>query len=229
MADDSGAMANGSYVENFESVTATDEHTVEIKLKQPSASMLAIDVPIVPQHVWENVGNIADFSNEESIPDRRQRAVDPLTDYKRNESITLEANEDYWRGAPGFDRLIFRFYKDQDAVVEALRKGEVSFVSGLTALQAQALESEDDIHVNHAVGKRFAGLTMNPGAEAKNGEPIGDGNPALKDPQVRTAILHAIDRYAPSRSASTAGTSSPTAATSPRGTATTTGSPTTPR
>ncbi len=195
MADDSGAMANGSYVENFESVTATDEHTVEIKLKEPSASMLAIDIPIVPQHVWENVGNIADFSNEESYPIVGNGPW-ILSDYKRNESITLEANEDYWRGAPGFDRLIFRFYKDQDAVVEALRKGEVSFVSGLTALQAQALESEDDIHVNHAVGKRFAGLTMNPGAEAKNGEPIGDGNPALKDPQVRTAILHAIDRDA---------------------------------
>ncbi|HWM72981.1 MAG TPA: ABC transporter substrate-binding protein [Nocardioides sp.] len=195
MADDSGAMANGSYVENFESVTATDEHTVEIKLKQPSASMLAIDIPIVPQHVWENVDNIAKFSNEEEYPIVGNGPW-TLTDYQRNESITLEANEDYWRGAPGFDRLIFRFYKDQDAVVEALRKGEVSFVSGLTALQAQALESEDDIHVNHAVGKRFAGLTMNPGAEAKNGEPIGDGNPALKDPQVRTAILHAIDRTA---------------------------------
>ena len=124
MADDSGAMANGSYVENFESVTATDEHTVEIKLKEPSASMLAIDIPIVPQHVWESVGNIADFSNEESYPIVGNGPW-ILTDYKRNESITLEANKDYWRGAPGFDRLIFRFYKDQDAVVEALRKGEV--------------------------------------------------------------------------------------------------------
>jgi peptide/nickel transport system substrate-binding protein len=195
MADDSGVMANSSYVENFESVTATDEHTVEITLKQPSASMLAIDIPIVPQHVWEGVDNIGKFSNEESYPIVGNGPF-VLTDYQRNESITLEANEDYWRGAPGFDRLVYRFYKDQDAVVEALRKGEVDVVNDLTGLQADALEGEDDIHVNHGVGKRFVGLTMNPGAEAKNGEPIGDGNPALQDPQVRTAILHAIDREA---------------------------------
>jgi len=195
MEDDSGAMANSSYLDNVESVTATDEHTVEIKLARPSASMLAIDIPIVPEHVWEQVENPGDFSNEDEYPIVGNGPW-ILTDYQRNESLTLEANEDYWRGAPGFDRLVYRFYKDGDAVVEALRKGEVSFVSGLTTLQAQALENEQDIVVNEAVGKRFAGLTLNPGAEAKNGESIGDGNPALRDPEVRTAILHAIDREA---------------------------------
>ncbi len=195
MDDESGAMANGSYVTNFESVTATDESTVEIKLKEPTASMLAIDIPIVPKHVWEQVDDISDFANEGDYPIVGNGPF-VLTDYQRNESITLEANPDYWRGAPGFDKLVYRFYKDQDAVVEALRKGEVSFITGLTTLQAQALENEDDVHVNEAAGKRFAGLTMNPGAEAKDGTPIGDGNPALRDPEVRTAILHAIDRDA---------------------------------
>ena len=110
-------------------------------------------------------------------------------------------------------------------MVEALRKGEVSFVSGLTALQAQALESEDDIHVNHAVGKRFAGPDHEPrrrGQERRadrRRQPGTEGSAgAHRDP--------ARDRpRRPSRSASTAATSSPTAATSPRATATTTGSP----
>jgi peptide/nickel transport system substrate-binding protein len=195
MDDDSGAMANGNFVENFESVTATDEHTVTIELKKPQATMLALDIPIVPEHVWSKVDDVTDFSNEGSYPIVGNGPW-TLTGYKRNESITLEANEDYWRGAPGFDRLVYRFYKDQDAAVEALKKGEVSFVSGLTSLQAEALENQDDIAVNVAVGKRFAGFTINPGAEAKNGEPIGDGNPALQDQAVRTAILHAIDRDA---------------------------------
>lgn len=195
MEDDTGAMANATFVENFKSVTAVDDRTVEIELERPQATMLALDIPIVPEHVWSEVDNIAKFGNEDSFPIVGNGPF-VLTDYQRNESITLEANEDYWRGPPGFDRLVYRFYKDGDAVVEALRKGEVSFVSGLTALQADALEGEDDILVNRAVGKRFAGLTLNPGAEAKNGEPIGDGNPALRDQDVRTAILHAIDREA---------------------------------
>lgn len=195
MDDTTGAMANANFVSNFESVTATDEYTVEIKLAKPQANMEALDIPIVPEHVWEEVDNIAEFTNEDKYPIVGNGPF-VLTDYARNESITLEANEDYWRGAPGFDRLVYRFYKDQDAAVEALKKGEVSFFADLTPLQAESLKQEEDIKVNVAVGKRFAGLTVNPGAEAQNGTPIGDGHPALRDPAVRTAILHAIDRGA---------------------------------
>jgi len=193
--DETGAMANANYVESFESVTAVDEYTVEVTLSEPQATMETLDIPIVPQHVWENVDNIAKFSNEDEHP---IVGSGPwiLTDYNRNESITLEANEDYWRGAPGFDTLIYRFYKDQDAAVEALRKGEVSVFADLTSLQAEALQNEDTVAVNVAVGKRFVALTINPGAEAQNGEPIGNGHPALQDQIVRTAILHAIDRDA---------------------------------
>lgn len=193
MSDKSGAMANSSFVENFESVTATDEHTLEIKLKTPQATMEAIDIPIVPKHVWEKVDNPGKFSNEGKYPIVGNGPW-ILTDYKRNESISLEANKDYWRGAPGFDKLTFRFYKDSDALVEALKKGEIAFAPELTGIQADALKNEDDIEVSAAIGKRFTGFTINPGAEAQNGGPIGDGHPALRDQKVRTAILHAIDR-----------------------------------
>jgi peptide/nickel transport system substrate-binding protein len=91
MEDDSGAMANANFVENFESVTAVDETTVEIRLKRPSAIMLALDIPIVPQHVWEGVDDIGEFSNEDQYPIVGNGPW-ILTDYQRNESITLEAN-----------------------------------------------------------------------------------------------------------------------------------------
>lgn len=195
MNDPAAAEANGNFVENFESVTATDEFTVEIKLSQPQATMLALDVPILPEHIWSDVQDFGEFNNDEQFP---VVGNGPwiLTEHQPNESITLEANEDYWRGAPEFDKLVLRYIDDADAQVEALRAGEVDFVSDLTPAQANALENEDNITVNQADGKRFQGMTLNPGAQLQDGTQFGDGHPALQDPVVREALVHTIDREA---------------------------------
>lgn len=195
MTDPDAAEANGNFVENFESVTATDEHTVEITLGEPQVTMLALDVPILPKHKWENVDNFAEFNNDEEFP-IVSNGPWVLTDYQVNQSVTFEANQDYWRGAPGFDKLILQYIEDPDAQVEALRNGEVDFVFNLTPAQYNALENESNITVNKAVGKRFQGMTLNPGAKLQDGTPFGDGHPALQDPEVRKALVHTIDREA---------------------------------
>ncbi|GAA3734924.1 peptide/nickel transport system substrate-binding protein [Spinactinospora alkalitolerans] len=193
MEDDAAATANGNFVANFEEVTAPDESTVEITLAEPQATMLALDIPILPEHIWSGVEDYAEFNNDQDFPIVGSGPF-RLTDYEQNRSITLEANPDYWRGAPEFDELVFRYYKDKDAMVEALRTGEVSFVEGLTPAQAESLAGEDNITVNDATGKRFMGFTVNPGAEARNGDPVGDGHPALQDRVLRQAIMRAIDK-----------------------------------
>lgn len=193
MTDEAAATANGNYVENFEAVTALDPHTVEIAISEPQVTMLGLAVPIVPAHIWRDVDDFATFNNDQQFPVVGNGPF-ILTEFQVNEFIRLEANEDFRDGRPGFDELVFRYYNDQDAMVEALRRGEVSLVHNLTPAQAAALENEPDITVNAAGGKRFAAYTVNPGAEARNGEPIGDGHPALQDQAVRQALMHTLDR-----------------------------------
>ncbi|BFO15804.1 hypothetical protein SHKM778_21920 [Streptomyces sp. KM77-8] len=111
--------------------------------------------------------------------------------------MRLKSNKEFWRGAPKFDELVFRYYKDQDAAVSALRKGEVSFVAGspsLTPAQSDSLKRDKNIRVNDAPGRRFYALATNPGAKAKNGEKVGDGHPSLLDRRVRNALFRAVDR-----------------------------------
>lgn len=195
MKDEAAASANGNFVENFESVSAPDPRTLVVKLKAPQATMLALDVPILPKHKWEGVGDYAKFNNDQEFP---VVGSGPwiLSDYDVNNSITLVPNKEFWRGAPKFDKLVFRYIDDADAQVEALKAGEVSFVSGLTPAQARALESVDNITVNKAKGKRFQAITINPGARLQDGTAFGDGHPALKDPVVREALVRTIDREA---------------------------------
>ncbi|MFE7895596.1 ABC transporter substrate-binding protein [Streptomyces sp. NPDC057412] len=196
MTDQGAATANGSFVANFRKVTAPSPTKLVIELKKPQATMTALDVPIVPKHVWEKVDDYSEFNNDKNFPIVGNGPF-ILTDYKPDSYVRLKANKDFWRGAPKFDELVFRYYKDQDAAVAALRKGEVSFVSGspaLTPAQASSLKSEKNIKVNDAPGRRFYALAVNPGARAKNGDTFGDGDPSLKDERVRHALFMAVDR-----------------------------------
>lgn len=198
MTDEGAATSNGSFVGNFEKVTAPSPDKLVIQLKQPQATMTALDVPIVPKHVWEKVSDFSTFNNDTRFPIVGNGPF-VLTDYKVDSYVKLKANKDFWRGAPKFDELVFRYYKDQDAAVAALRKGEVSFVAGspsLTPAQAASLRSADNIKVNDAPGRRFYALAVNPGARTKDGKKFGDGNPALRDQKVRQALFMAVDRSA---------------------------------
>ncbi|NEY33385.1 ABC transporter substrate-binding protein [Streptomyces sp. PRKS01-65] len=198
MTDQGAATANGSFVGNFRKVTAASPTKLVIELKKPQATMTALDVPIVPKHVWEKVGDFSKFNNDTRFPVVGNGPF-VLTDYKADSYVRLKANKTFWRGAPKFDELVFRYYKDQDAAVSALRKGEVSFVAGspsLTPAQAASLEGEPDIRVNDAPGRRFYALATNPGARAKNGQKFGDGHPSLLDQRVRHALFMAVDREA---------------------------------
>ncbi|MFB7934717.1 ABC transporter substrate-binding protein [Streptomyces sp. NPDC056039] len=198
MTDDGAATANGSYVGNFKKVTAPSPTELVIELKKPQATMTSLDVPIVPRHVWEKVSDFSEFNNDKSFPVVGNGPF-TLTGYKADSYVRLKANKGFWRGTPKFDEVVFRYYKDQDAAVSALRKGEVSFVAGspsLTPAQAASLEGADNIQVNDAPGRRFYALATNPGAKAKNGKKFGDGHPSLLDQRVRNALFMAVDREA---------------------------------
>ncbi|MFF4904693.1 ABC transporter substrate-binding protein [Streptomyces sp. NPDC001260] len=198
MTDEAAATANGSFVANFRTVSAPSPTQLVIRLKKPQATMTALDVPIVPEHIWKDVKDFSKFNNDKSFPIVGDGPF-VLTDYKADSYVRLKANKDFWRGAPKFDELVFKYYKDQDAAVAALRKGEVSFVAGqpaLTPAQAASLKGQKDIHVNEGPGRRFYALATNPGAKARNGQKFGDGDPSLLDQRVRNALFMAVDRKA---------------------------------
>jgi peptide/nickel transport system substrate-binding protein len=196
MTNKDAATANGNFVANFKSVTAPDDATLVVVLGKPQATMLALDVPIVPQHVWEShVSEIGTFNNDATFP---MVGDGPfiLSAYRKDQYIQLDANPGYWRGRPKFDQLIFKHYANQDAEVQALKKGEVDFAGVLTPAQFNSLKGAAHITLNNGHGKRFYALAINPGATTTSGKAFGDGNPALKDPLVRQAIMEAIDKPA---------------------------------
>lgn len=194
MTNPTAATANGTFVANFKTVTAPNATTLVIQLKQAQATMLALDVPIVPEHIWKNhVKDIGTFNNETNLPVVGDGPF-IMTGFKTDQYVILKANPNYWRGAPKFKEIIVRYYKDTDSAIEALRKGEVDLVTDLTATQYNSLDNTKDITQNNGPGKRFYALVMNPGATTTKGQHFGNGNAALQNQKVRQAIMMGVDK-----------------------------------
>lgn len=188
----------GSYLTGAESITATDDQTVELTLKKPLATLPLLPIPIVPEHVWKDVSE-KDVKTYKAEPENGEPVVGSgpfrlVSGEASGSTYEFDANPDYWGGAPHIDHVVFRVYKSEDPAVAALKTGEVDFVDGITPLQVQALESEPGITAQNGDSPGFDEIAFNTGAvDVDTGEPIGDGNPALQDAAFRHALGWGID------------------------------------
>jgi peptide/nickel transport system substrate-binding protein len=109
-------------------------------------------------------------------------------------TFKLEANPDYWGGAPHIDEIVFQFYKNDDSAVQALIKGEVDFVEGITALEVKSLSGKAGITAHNGNSPGFDEIAFNAGSvDVKTGKPIGNPNPAVLDPKFRHALGYALN------------------------------------
>ncbi|MFC5820581.1 ABC transporter substrate-binding protein [Nonomuraea sp. NPDC050478] len=191
MTDDAAKTANGPAAENFESVTANGQDLV-IKLKNPQASILENPIPIMPKHVWEKVGNLADFSGDQypAVTSGPYIAVE----HKKDQYVKLQANPNYWRGAPKIDELQVVFYENPAASIIGLKNGEIDLIGRLNPPEFESLKGDPNIVQWNQQGRRAVYLQINHGATTTDDKEVGDGHPALKDQKVRQALHQAIDK-----------------------------------
>jgi peptide/nickel transport system substrate-binding protein len=182
--------ANGNLVSNFDSVEAPDDLTLVINLKEPQAPNPGSEIPVVPKHIWENIDDPAGYANDKDVVGSGSFV---LKSYKANESIVLDANPNFWRGAPKIDKLQYVYYTNSDAQVQALKAGDVDFVTGLTPTQFTALENVEGVTTHSGTGRRYHSISINPGFQTRDGVAFGTGSEALKDVAVRQALRLGTD------------------------------------
>lgn len=161
----------------IKSVSAVDPHTVRIELSQPYAPLLDyLELGIVPKAIASAPN--ADLSAHPvgSGPMR-------LVGWKRGNSITLEANPDYWGGAPKLKRLEMVVVGDNTARAQALEAGDLDFIcSPLSPQDVQRLLKEPKfLHVDIR-GQALTFFLFN------------TKDPTLASPAMRRALAHLIDQ-----------------------------------
>jgi peptide/nickel transport system substrate-binding protein len=161
-------------------VTAPDDSTVVITLKQPTPNLLA------------QIGGykgmaIVDKKNVESGDITRDPVgTGPFSmgDYKAGDSITLNANKDYWGGAPKLGSVKFTFVPEPTTALANLESGEVQWTDNLPPQQVDSLEGRDDLTLGIVPSNDYWYFAAN---EARK---------PFDDPKVRQALSWAIDRDA---------------------------------
>lgn len=118
----------------IEAVTALDDKTVEVKLKNPNIEFLAyLNTAIIPH----------DYADQDTFPigtgpyQFKSRAV--------QENIVLEKFADYW-GEPGYlDEVTFKIIENNDALVMAMRSGSVDLAVHRVASDVQGLGNDYEL------------------------------------------------------------------------------------
>ncbi len=172
------------------SVEATDDRTVVMKVKKPTPIMLHLYVYILPEHIWKDIDGkeVKSFANEPGPDGTVGSGPFTVVEHKKGQFIRLEANKNYYKGAPHIDELVFRVFQNQDSLAQALRRGEIDFADSLNANVFDSLKGAEGVKTFPATYSGFDEIAFNTGAALDDGTPIGDGHPALKDVKLRQAL-----------------------------------------
>ena len=163
-------------------VTAPDPATVKIVLNKPQAPFLQnIAMPSFA------------FGSPTAIKEKKDKyksepvGTGPFTfkEWKRNDSITLEKNADYWqKGLPKLGKVIIRVIPDNSARYTALQNGEIDLMEGVNPDDLKSLESNSDL-------QKIVRDSFNIGYVGFNTKKAPFDNP-----KVRVALNYAVNKEA---------------------------------
>lgn len=173
---------------------APDERTVVITSKVPDPKLPAMDVYIVPKHVYETIGK--DELGEYPALDGVASGAFSLKEWKKGQFWRMEANPSFWRGQVAIDEVVFRVFRNADAMVASLRSGELDAAHNVPASTFSQLETEEGIVAVQGEQGGFDYLVLNSyaGKPPRDADAFDAPHPALTDLRFRQAIAHAIDK-----------------------------------
>jgi len=162
-------------------VRAADPMTVEFRLSQPNATILA-SLAIFPAFLVSPASleaNRAEFQ-------RRPVGTGPyrFVNWTPNQAITLEPNPDYWDRAnpPRFKRLVLKVVPENSVRLLELKSGRIHGLDGVAPAELAALDGDARFKVHRDAGLNVGYLVWNQKQER------------YREPGVRLAMSLAIDR-----------------------------------
>lgn len=154
----------------------SDPHALGLTLSQPAANLLDLFdiVPIIDRNT------IGDFETGTAY---NGTGAFRFTEWKPGTSITFEANDEYWYGAPNLDGVEIVIVPDAQTRISQLRSGQLDLLLTVSPRDADPLRSDPDFRIVDQAGVE---RTWYLGADVRS--------PGLNDVRVRQAIAYAIDR-----------------------------------
>ena len=194
MSNPDGWATLANYTNGFAEVTALDDETVQITLDAPIGNMeyrLSFLYAMARKDFeqFETPEDLQSFLNEDILGTGPFK----VNQFDKDAGvIILDANADYFDGRPNIDQVIFRTFDNADAMVQALRVGDIGLTGDVPNTAFETVKGFENVSVVQRQSRSFAELIINSAPE--DHDPAPTANPALRDPQVRLAMAHAIDK-----------------------------------
>ncbi|NJM05520.1 ABC transporter substrate-binding protein, partial [Candidatus Gracilibacteria bacterium] len=176
------------YADVLERATATDATTAVLTFSEPVADTdeRFSSVPILPRHIWSALGDeaaVLEYENTEMIGSGPFR----MAEYVPGQFTRLEAVKDHYFDPPAIDEVIFRVFGNGDAMVQALRIGEIDLIEVQSNTVVRSLQSEASIQVEVGTQAALTDIFFNVVTPENCPPDVGvcSGHPALQDVRVR--------------------------------------------
>jgi peptide/nickel transport system substrate-binding protein len=167
---------------------AVDAATLEVRTNGPAPDLLTnlVSIQMLPRKYVEEKGDAHVARSPVGTGPYR------FVEWVKDDRIVLEANRDYWGGAPAIGRVVFKPIPEDATRAAALVTGEVDVVWGIAVQDVPRIESQSDLRVLRGPTQRVIYLSFD--MHRKEGSPgVGPGPNPFADVRVRRAVYHAID------------------------------------
>jgi len=156
-----------------------DDYTIKITLSEPHAPFLSSLAM-----AWTGIVSPASVKKYGFGVNDHPVGTGPfkLVEWVRNDHLTLEANKDYWGGAPKIDKLIFRVVPESSVRLLKLEQGEIQIMADVSPDDYPRIKSNQKLALLEQAGLTISGLTF-----------PNDTKP-FTDVRVRQALNYAVNK-----------------------------------
>jgi peptide/nickel transport system substrate-binding protein len=165
---------------------AKDDTTLVVKTKVPDPKLPTLDIYLLPKHIWGKMS--ADERGKYDAVDGVGSGPFVLEKFEKGQFARFKANPNYYKGKPAVDKVVLRKFNNPDAMVAALKTGELDAAEDIPGAAFDQLENEDNIQTVEGNQGAMSEIAIN------GGDGLKKPHPALLDLRVRQAIAHAIDK-----------------------------------
>ena len=165
-----------------------NDRTIIFKLKNKYAQFLNnLTLPVMPQHLWENIRPINFALSELNL---KPIGSGPYMFKKLQKDSSgrirlyeLESNNKFYAQEPFIEKIQFKFYESEDALVEAFNKSEFDNLSFVSSKNLNKVKFKQRLNIEEVKMPRYFGLFFN-----QNQSKI------LSDKNIRLALTHSINK-----------------------------------
>lgn len=198
MNDANKGITSRDGYDRIEAIETPDAQTAVIKFKEVYApwALLFAYKGLMPRHALKDLKSLD--GSEWAIESRIGHGPYKVKEIVKGDRIVLEANELYWRGRPKVDVVNIKIVPDRDALLAALRAGDIDIGPDFAESNIPDLEGlKDQLDTYIKPGPAFEHYFFNMG-EKWPGTLTQDALDKLcpfKDVKVRQAFIYGMDRF----------------------------------